>query len=950
MRKTINKLGLSFWILLSFIAAAHALPWNSDNAYRILVEYDSATISGTNVPVSLEIHFYRILRDLGEVDRVDRGSVRIVEYTKAAGVPVEYRPGAPGDEKYEMPFRLFREAHTHTPLASDHLSWILRDSDSCLFAIYFDVVSNGPKAGPSDFPMIGGGEPLVASSGILDMIGYGLLTIGDMNNDGVEDIVCGGWNEMGTVHISHNLTDRVNPVFSMWEKLETTDGRLINDLYISDVVTPPDVNGVWRLISQGYSAPRLFDFEPDGDLDIWIQANPWFISKFKYYENVGGPIVPRFEEIPGPVTSPGDTNGAWSGVADWDGDTALELVSFLQRTLRYHQTVAGPPTTLFDAPDLVTRAGAYDWDDDTDKDILFGTTGGNLFYCRNNGNLGGMPQFDSPRPIPGQDITLGSDAFSAPWAADWDGDTDLDLIVGQQSGHFTYFENQGSRFDPDFVHIGCLEADGSVIEFPGDPAEPNGSWWGYSMPIVVDWDGNGVLDFLGCERLGFHNLYMNTGSATQAVLAAAVRLKFSATGSPIQTDQRVRPAVHDWDNDGDYDLIMTDPLTGKAALYRNTGTCNETCFEPPVILMDPGSQPIFTERYNDMGRTKFSPINWDGDADKDLILTDHVLNFWPQYFENIGSVSSPQFVRRDDPEVKGNPLWIAASHETATCPVDWDGDGREDILIGGEDGHVYYFNRSMFDAQPVVARASVSNRDRDRAIGDATVYFNLDTGAYPGEVVRDDLDQTVPAPPAGGWEFTTTASFMHNGDMLAIFGAAGNEEVTFSPGLDGIHDIYVGLRNISAPTELKIKLSGETEWFQLSLPDSLGNDQPRQLYWKEADLTGRDIVLRPDAGTDVYLDYLKFNPIGTPYLPLINIAGAGGNPTLKSRHLDGKSYTVHYSDAVPAGLSGWQIAEENIPAAVPGLLEWTDQGDIGSGRLPPNDPAVGSRSYFVEEK
>ena len=110
-----KKLIPSLWTLLCVAAAAHGLPWNSDNDYLVLVEYDSATISGTNIPVSQEVHFHRILRDLGLVDRVDRASVRIVEYSRATGFPVEYRPIAAGDEKYEMPFCIYRDARTHTP-------------------------------------------------------------------------------------------------------------------------------------------------------------------------------------------------------------------------------------------------------------------------------------------------------------------------------------------------------------------------------------------------------------------------------------------------------------------------------------------------------------------------------------------------------------------------------------------------------------------------------------------------------------------------------------------------------------------------------------------------------------------------------------------------------------------------------------------------------------------
>ena len=133
-------------------------------------------------------------------------------------------------------------------------------------------------------------------------------------------------------------------------------------------------------------------------------------------------------------------------------------------------------------------------------------------------------------------------------------------------------------------------------------------------------------------------------------------------------------------------------------------------------------------------RTKCAPIDWDGDGDKDLITTDHAHNSWPRYYENVGSVSNPVFVRGNDPTVKGNHLLIEASHEMGACPVDWDNDGREDILLGGENGCVYYYNRKLFDPQPNIVSATIQNLNTgDKITSTLDDYFDLDTNASQGQ-------------------------------------------------------------------------------------------------------------------------------------------------------------------------------------------------------------------------
>jgi len=923
-----KQLIISILIVLIIASLVDAADLSDTGSFRIMVEFDTGTGPINNNPVRLEVYFYKILQDMGVDGVLDLDSVRVVEYDKATGTPKVYNPAETGDKKYEIPFRIFSPSHTHTPVASHYLSWIRQNAGSCLFAINFDLLDVVSADGPDTFPMIGGGEPIIASSGGLDMNGLsGRFAVGDMNGDLVEDFVGGSYNEIGYVQMSVNLGTRANPVFSNWKRLEKSNGEFINELIFNS----------W--LPGGYMQPKIYDFDSDGDLDLYADANPWYAATTSYHENIGGFYKPVFKRATLPYSLPADTKGAWSGRADWDGDGGMETVSSSIRALYYEGSY------LFDLPDAVSQICAYDWDNDTDKDIIVMTHGGTMYFCRNSGSA----NFSQPQIVPAQNANLSSGSFSTPWVADWDGDGDLDLFSGNEAGQILYYENIGSRFDPIYIQIGFVEVQGTRIDYPGENWNATELTWGYSMPTIVDWDGDGDLDLIGSERLGFHNYYENIGDSTTPVLAAAVRLKYAFDGSPIQTDPRVRPAIYDWDNDGDLDLIMTH-TNGYAAIYKNTNAHDKITFLPPQTLYNPSAQPIYTELYSGQGRTKYAPIDWDGDGDKDLMTTDHLLNYWPRYFENIGTVSSPQFIERDEPKVKGTHLWVEASHEMAICPVDWDNDGREDILLGGEDGHVYYYNRKMFDPQPALKSAVIHNLTTgDIITSQLDDYFDIDTNIQAGEIFRDDLNLTVPPPPGSGWSWSSNTSFMHNQDMLAIWGASGTEQITFSPGLTGVYDIYVGLRHVTNPTGLKLALSGDSSWFTISLPGSGGNDKFYQRYWKQADMTGKYIYILPVAGTTVYLDFLKFVPVGNTYLPIYDISYNPGTVTLKCRHLSGKKYNIYYANEISSGEPDWQLAEGNIPVSANGNLEWTDSGDTGSGRPAPDDPSVTQRYYLILE-
>jgi hypothetical protein len=96
-----------------------------------------------------------------------------------------------------------------------------------------------------------------------------------------------------------------------------------------------------------------------------------------------------------------------------------------------------------------------------------------------------------PLIIPAKgDAQLTEKICTRPFAADWDGDGHLDLVVGNFSGTFYWFKGEGK---------GKFRPKPEAIETGGKPIRVAGH---HSDPFVIDWDADGDLDLLSGSSNG----------------------------------------------------------------------------------------------------------------------------------------------------------------------------------------------------------------------------------------------------------------------------------------------------------------------------------------------------------------------------------------------------------------------------------------------------------------
>ncbi|NYT26823.1 MAG: VCBS repeat-containing protein [Candidatus Thiodubiliella endoseptemdiera] len=265
----------------------------------------------------------------------------------------------------------------------------------------------------------------------IDVGSYSTPNLADIDGDGDLDLVVG--ENDGTLKYYQNTGTTSNPAY----EAKTGDSNPFNGIDV------------------GYSSkPTLADIDGDGDLDLVVGEND---GTLKYYQNTGTTSNPAYEAKTG-GSNPfnGIDVGLYSKptLADIDGDGDLDLVvGESNGTLKYYQNTGTTSNPAYEAktgddnPFNGIDAGyssspiLVDIDGDGDLDLVVGEFHGTLKYYQNTGTTSN-PAYEvktgDSNPFNGIDVVY----YSTPVLADIDGDGDLDLVVGGQSGKLKYYYNQ----------------------------------------------------------------------------------------------------------------------------------------------------------------------------------------------------------------------------------------------------------------------------------------------------------------------------------------------------------------------------------------------------------------------------------------------------------------------------------------------------------------------------
>lgn len=145
-----------------------------------------------------------------------------------------------------------------------------------------------------------------------------------------------------------------------------------------------------------------------------------------------------------------------------------------------------------------------------------------------------------------------------------------------------------------------------------------------STVFAFDWDGDGLLDLIVGTGAGRIYLIPNKGSASQYSFGKPRRLVADDKEIQIASGYAF-PVAADWDGDGRPDLIVGTGA-GSVLWYRNTGTREEPKLGAPRTLV---AESVLAKNANatlgdgQLGlRAKIAVVDWNGDGRPDLLVGD----------------------------------------------------------------------------------------------------------------------------------------------------------------------------------------------------------------------------------------------------------------------------------------------------------------------------------------
>jgi len=479
----------------------------------------------------------------------------------------------------------------------------------------------------------------------------------------------------------------------------------------------PDMESGKALDVYGRPCAQFADWDRDGDYDLICGS---FRGDITYFENIGEKTNPIFavgREIP-VVDEKGNKTGVLTSDMpamtltqfDWNGDNYMDLfvseedgrVALAQHTgeLDENDTPIMKERAYFQAPADQLHMGnintirSVDWDEDGDEDIISGDAAGYLVFIENltiQVKDGVKYTFDGKlvSELSKKELTarLSDPSWNKPVNLRNKSDNSIYRVIAGVSG--------------------SIQGDTEVL-------------YGYTNISVADWDGDGTLDIMSNNVHGeiwWHKgipgdtLHIEDPRPVEAEWQNKAQkpdwIWWEPEGKQIITQWRSTPEMVDLplrdldgdgvaDGDGLMDLVALD-VDGFLCLYERYEDTDGTLKlkEPERIFRTTANGDLrFAVDHNIVypggsGRTKFQMVDYDMDGDLDILrgYEENVI-----FYENVATTSGQYIMQCDNQSLGDRNI---ADHAMPPTVCDWDCNGVPDILIGANDGNVYYLKNTL---------------------------------------------------------------------------------------------------------------------------------------------------------------------------------------------------------------------------------------------------------------
>lgn len=709
-------------------------------------------------------------------------------------------------------------------------------------------------------------------------------TLGDLDGDGDVDLLVG--TATGRLILFENKGSTGSSGAPKW--------RLAAEALRADYSAVDSRPGLARRsIDVGSNAaPVLVDIDSDDDLDLLVGSGA---GGLYFFRNVGNRYLPRFQ-LENPnflgghlgrnlVVSVADVNNDGLpdlGVGNAEGDYYLLVNQGSRHTPRF--CIETQPV----APDCLTPRHKFgkldpednaapawvDWDGDGDLDLMVGKSDGKIAYYRNIGDRQqGIWELAQSRFL-----ILDSGGYAAPVFHDLNGDGRPDLLLAGDSERIAYYINRPGEDGANLwleernslqvtklgqfqsrLHFasGDLNADGRpelvvgtrggrlliygnvgskdkiALRSPAAPLLPT-PVRAHSAPALGDIDGDGDLDMLVGGRAGRLEMILNTGTARKASWKI-VDLFYAQ----IDVGAMSTPLFHDFDKDGDLDLLVGNSL-GHVVVYQNRGTRKRADFRLlnirfAGVKMSASAAP--------------SLFRHDPKADPLIVVGGRNGGLVPVARDPARAIALSGGYRT------ARVPWRGLRSRAFSAPhfLDLSGDNRPDLLLGGENGGL-----ALWRYEGTVPAATLAQKPRQpgRNVVQASGRTSLGSqfAALPAEEAGPDVtniqrntvssldpifvraDSAIAAIQTGRSSKPAFLDVDGDGLLDLLVGTRDGRLMLYrNPGKDGgkawrkMTDSFAGYRHGRNAAPAAVDLDGDGD-----LDLAVGTESGRVFYWENA--------------------------------------------------------------------------------------------------------------------
>jgi len=516
--------------------------------------------------------------------------------------------------------------------------------------------------------------------------------------------------------------------------------------------------------------------------------------------------------------------------ADLDGDGDLDMLSssLVDAKIAWYENTDGLGN--FGSQQTITinalaanAVYATDIDGDGDMDVLSASLSDDkIAWYENTDGLGNF----GTQLI----ITTNADSAESVYAADIDGDGDMDVLSASSlDNKIAWYENADG--------LGTFGAQQIISTNVDKP----------STVRAADIDGDGDMDVVSASFLDNKVAWYENTDGLGSFGAQQIITTNALSASSIH--------IADINGDGDMDVVSTSFIDDKVAWYENTDGLGSF-----------GAQQIITT--NADGAKSVYVTDIDGDGDMDVLaaaLFDQEIT-WYENTNGLGNFSSEQIIT------------TIANGARSVFAGDIDGDGDIDVMsasIQGDDKVAWYENtdgQGAFGSQQIVN----TNADNPRAVYTADIDGDGDMDVLSASIDDDKI----------AWYENTDGEGTFGSQQVITLNAASAVSV-FATDIDGDGDMDVLSASIA---DDKIawyeNTDGQGSFSSEQIISTIANGA-RSVFAADLDNDGDMDVLSASIGDDKIAWYENTDGLGNFSSQKIITTAADGTSSVYASDIDG---------------------------------------------------------------